>query len=64
MIINGKNIDLSEGITISEMLAKLNLDKEKVVVEVNHEIVKKENYSSRVLNQEDKIEIVSFVGGG
>ncbi|WP_425447193.1 sulfur carrier protein ThiS [Dethiothermospora halolimnae] len=64
MIINGKKSDMEAGITISEMLRKLNLDEDKVVVELNYEIVKKEQYSERIIIHEDEIEIVSFVGGG
>lgn len=64
MIINGKNHELKNKISITEMLEQLNLNKDKVVVEVNFEIVPKEQYCEWLLNKEDKVEIVSFVGGG
>lgn len=64
MIINGKQKDFDSGITVSELLDKLNLDKNKVIVEVNLEIVYKEQLSEYVLNKEDKIEIISLMGGG
>ncbi len=64
MIINGKEIDFKAGITIDEMLKKLNLSEEKVVVEVNFEIISKEKYKEQVLDKGDQVEIVSFVGGG
>lgn len=63
MIVNGKDMYF-ENITISQLLDKLNLDMDKVVVEVNFEIISKESYSDFVLNKEDKIEIISLVGGG
>ncbi|ARE89683.1 sulfur carrier protein ThiS [Clostridium formicaceticum] len=64
MIINGKEMDLPEGITIVELLEKLHLHKDRVVVEVNYEIVAKEQYTETILNGGDQVEIVSFVGGG
>ena len=64
MIVNGKKSDFDAGITVNELLQKLNLSKDKVVVEVNLEIIAKEQYVARALNTGDKVEIVSFVGGG
>lgn len=64
MIINGKDMHLKSNITINEMLEALNLDRDKVVVEINMEIIQKCDFTTRRINHEDKIEIVSFVGGG
>ncbi|WP_427340161.1 sulfur carrier protein ThiS [Caloranaerobacter sp. DY30410] len=64
MIVNGKEMNFETEITVDELLKNLELDKDKVVVEVNFEIVPKEKYTDRILNKEDKVEIVSFVGGG
>ena len=64
MTLNGKNIDLSEDITIEKLLKKYDLDPKKVVVEVNMEIVDDEAYSTYLLKNEDVIEVISFVGGG
>lgn len=63
MLVNGKKMDFGK-ITILELLKNLNLDMNKVVIEVNLEIVSKESYSEYILNQEDRIEIISLVGGG
>lgn len=64
MLINGKNMDIKIGTTISQMLSMLNLCADNVVVEVNFEIIQKANYVNVILNESDKVEIVSFVGGG
>lgn len=64
MIINGEKHNLKDKTSIIQMLEQLNLNKDKVVVEVNFEIVPKEQYCEWILNKEDKVEIVSFVGGG
>ncbi|MGM9530592.1 sulfur carrier protein ThiS [Intestinibacter sp.] len=64
MTLNGKNIVLSEDITIEKLLKKYDLDPKKVVVEVNMEIVDDEAYNTYLLKNEDVIEVISFVGGG
>lgn len=64
MILNGKNIELSEPTSVEELLKKYNLNPEKVVVEVNMEIVDDDAYSTYLLKNEDVIEVISFVGGG
>ena len=64
MIINGIEMDFENDITITTLLNNLNLCAEKVVIEVNYEIVSKENYENHKLYERDSIEVVSFVGGG
>ena len=64
MIINGKKIDLPTGISITELLRQLNLDRDKIVIEVNFKLISKDQYASTLLKQDDQVEIISFVGGG
>lgn len=61
--INGKGVDAA-GMTITEYLAEADYDERVVVVERNEEIVPKEQYDESVLQEEDVVEIVSFMGGG
>ena len=63
MIVNGKELNC-EFQTIKDLLIYLNLDPNKVVVEVNHSIVLKKSYECYKLSNEDSLEIISFVGGG
>lgn len=64
MIINGQERNFEKEMTISGLLKELNLSADKVVVELNFKIIQKEKYHEIILNKEDKVEIVSFVGGG
>ncbi|WP_346934774.1 sulfur carrier protein ThiS [Clostridium sp.] len=64
MKVNGKNMDMDQITTISSLLNKLGINEEKVVVELNKEIVIKEEYSKINLQEDDTIEVISFVGGG
>ena len=63
IIINGKTESV-ENITILEYLQSANFDIKRVAVERNGEIVPKTAYESEILKDGDKVEIVSFVGGG
>lgn len=63
VLINGKEMDF-ENISVHEMLQKLGLSEDQVVVEVNFEIISREKYKEHILNKADRVEIVSFVGGG
>lgn len=64
MILNGKTIDLKEDISVEQLLKDYNLNPQKVVVEVNMEILDDEVYSTYLLKNEDTVEVISFVGGG
>jgi len=61
--INGKEYDIN-GITLAEYLKTTNYDIKRIAVELNGDIVPKASYSAAVLLDGDRVEIVSFVGGG
>ena len=64
MKVNGKEMNLEDGITIEELLSKIKINKDRVVVEVDGVIVLKDEFSSFKLKENNTIEVVSFVGGG
>ncbi|SHK46677.1 sulfur carrier protein ThiS [Paramaledivibacter caminithermalis] len=64
MKVNGKEIYLETITTVSELLGKLNLNEEKVVVWVNGENICIERYSKHSLDEKDEIEIISIISGG
>jgi sulfur carrier protein len=61
--INGEVVDVV-GKTISEYLATTNYNLQLIAVELNEEIVPKSQYDTTIIQNEDTIEVVSFVGGG
>lgn len=65
IILNGKETQVENNtITILELLGKYNLDPKINIVELNEEIIDKNNYSELYINEKDKIEIIRFMGGG
>jgi len=62
--LNGDPYELIQGTNLNELLNKLKIQKNKVAVEVNGEIVEQKKYLNLVINNNDKVEIVQFIGGG
>ena len=51
-------------LTITDLLVKYNLNNKKIAIEYNGTILPKFEYKKRYLKNNDKIEIVHFIGGG
>lgn len=64
MIVNGKEFKRNNEKTIRDLLVTLNINPEVVVVEQNGVIIGKEHFKITEIQDEDAIEVVSFVGGG
>ncbi len=64
MYVNGQQIILTDEISLQEFLQKEGYDTQKVAVEKNGGIVPKTLFHEEKLADSDKLEIVSFVGGG
>lgn len=62
--INGKKVYLESGLTLAKYLAQEGFNPDHIIVEYNHEIIRKDCWDGIVLNQDDNLEILSFVGGG
>ena len=62
--LNGDPYEINDGINLNELLNKLKIKRNKVAIEVNGEIIEKNNYPNLTLNKDDKVEIVHFIGGG
>jgi len=56
--------EIHDGTNLNELLNKLKIQKNKVAIEVNGKIVEKNKYPNLILNKDDKVEIVQFIGGG
>ena len=50
--------------SISDLLASLDIDARRVAVEHNLVVIKRARYDDTVVNEGDEVEIVNFVGGG
>lgn len=64
LIVNGEARDVPGIATLADLLHALALDSARVAVEVNLQVVPRARHATHPLREGDRIEIVSFVGGG
>ncbi len=64
LLLNGDEREIAEGSSVADLVAALGLDSRKVAVERNLEIVPRSTYAATSLTDGDRIEIVTFIGGG
>ena len=62
--LNGKFLTINENLSLSIFLKELKIPLKKVAIELNKEIIDKNNIGKIKLKKNDKIEIVHFIGGG
>lgn len=62
--VNGKELQMPEGADVAALVEHLSLGAKRVAVEVNKELVVKQAWATTVLRDGDRVEIVTFVGGG
>ena len=62
--LNGKKIIIKPKATIYQLLKKFKLNNKKVAIEHNGTIVPRSNYKKKYLKNNDKVEVVHFIGGG
>ena len=62
--INGNQTTFSTDLTVAEYLEQNNYQTNRIVVELNEEILPKYSYAETMLKDGDRLEVVSFVGGG
>ena len=62
--LNGKKISIKPKATIYDLLKKFKLNNKKVAIEHNGIIIPKSNYKKKYLKNNDKLEVVHFIGGG
>ena len=62
--INGSFKYVKNDTNLSDLLKTLKIPLKKVAIELNEEILNKKNLNKQILKNNDKIEIVHFIGGG
>ncbi len=64
IFLNGIEKTLSRQMTIADLVTDLELDLKKIAVEKDLEIISPENFSTVMIDEGARIEIVHFIGGG
>ena len=64
LTINGEAREFNGISTLSELVSQLGMKPDRVAIELNRELVRRERWPETTLAEGDKLEIVHFVGGG
>jgi thiamine biosynthesis protein ThiS len=64
VFVNGELKQLSGTASLAELIAQLDLPAARIAIELNREVVRRSDWSSTMLRDDDRVEIVHFVGGG
>jgi len=62
--LNGKKISIKSNFSIFELLKKYKLNNKKIAIEHNGVIIPKTKFKNKFLKNNDRLEIVHFIGGG
>ena len=62
--LNGDRFEVARPLTVSALLAQLDIDARRVAVEHNLVVLKRDTFDAAIVRDGDEIEIVNFVGGG
>ena len=62
--LNGEPYQLEQPLSVTDLLAKLEIDPRRVAIEHNLTILKRHTFTTVVIDEGDRLEIVNAVGGG
>ncbi len=64
LIINGEIKKFNDSLTLQNIITDLQIENKVMAAAVNMNIVKKDDWNSFIPKNDDKIELLQFVGGG
>ena len=64
IVVNGRDMEVADGLSVDGLLAQLGVKREYTAVAVNRDITPKSAYGATVLRAGDRVEIVRPMGGG
>lgn len=62
--VNGRPQEVEENLSLSQLITSLDLKPEQIAIELNQKVIRRGEWQDTDLRDDDKIEIVHFVGGG
>ena len=64
LIVNGETKEFKNDLTLQNIITELQIENKVMAAAVNMNIVKKDDWNSFIPKNDDKIELLQFVGGG
>jgi sulfur carrier protein len=62
--VNGESRQVSQDLTLAQLVRELGLEKNPIAIELNREVVPRDRHGATRLRDGDRLEIVTLVGGG
>ena len=62
--LNGDRFELDQPLSVTDLLARLDIDPRRVAIEHNLTIIRRHTFTDVMVKEGDTVEIVNFVGGG
>ncbi len=62
--INGEDREVVDNLSLKELITQLDLTPERIAIQLNQNVVRRADWPSTVLKENDQVEVVHFVGGG
>ena len=62
--INGESREVQGNPSLADLITQLDLPAARIAVELNREVVRRSDWGATMLHDDDRIEVVHFVGGG
>ncbi|MDE7169453.1 MAG: sulfur carrier protein ThiS [Mucispirillum sp.] len=64
VMVNGFIYDFKENVSMEDIIEELKITNLNIIAEINGEIVRRRDFGNRKIGENDRVEIVQFVGGG
>ena len=64
LTVNGESRDFTSISTLSDLVSQLGMKSDRVAIELNRELIRRDRWPETKLSDGDRLEIVHFVGGG
>ena len=62
--VNGQPREAEDSMNLRDLIETLDLKPEQIAIELNQTVIRRMRWQSTILREDDKVEIVHFVGGG
>jgi sulfur carrier protein len=62
--VNDEQRDVPDELSLQELIGRLTLPAERLAIELNRSVVRRAEWPGTILHEDDRVEIVHFVGGG
>jgi sulfur carrier protein len=64
IVLNGEDRQIEQQVTLDRLLDLFSLPRQRVAVELNKEVVRRQDWGNVILADSDMVEVIHFVGGG